>query len=158
MIRLAPSAVLIALCAGCASYSGGSLVPGRATEAEVEASMGPSAERRPGPNGEVVRYYSRLPSGREVYAARFGADGRLIAIEQRLTPENVALLVPGKSTEAEVRDLFGPPYRVVDFPRLKTRLWMYPMRGAATDMTLNVEFFADGRVREVRMYDEPTMQ
>src|SRR4051812_10112259 len=102
-VNVAPSmrhtfiACLLIAVAGCAGFAGAGLVPGVATEAEVEKVMGPSADRRQRSDGEVVRYYSRLPAGREVYAARFGRDGKLIAIEQRLTREFAARLVPGKS-------------------------------------------------------------
>jgi hypothetical protein len=143
------------LLAGCAGYSGAGLVPGVATEAEVEKAMGPSTDRRQHPGGETVRFYSRLPAGRETYAARFGADGKLIAIEQRLTRDNAELLVAGKSTIEDVRDLLGPPWQKFDFPRQRTTLWLYPMHDGAVRYQLNVEFFADGRVKEWRLFDEP---
>src|SRR5205807_5241705 len=71
------SRLLIAIAAplflvGCASYDGHSLIPGKSTETDVEALMGASADRRTGRNGETVRYYSRLPFGRVIFAARFG--------------------------------------------------------------------------------------
>ena len=134
--------------AGCAAYSGAGLVPGVATEAEVEKAMGPSVDRRQ-VRGETVRFYSRLPAGRAMYAARFGADGKLIAIEQRLSRENVEKLVRRETTSDDVRDLFGPPYKKLDFPRLKTQVWQYPMMDVATRQILNVEFGADGRVKDV---------
>lgn len=116
--------------------------------------MGPSAERRQ-VAGETVLFYSRLPAGREMYAARFGADGRLIAIEQRLTRENAQTLVAKQSTKEDVRNLFGPPFRVNDYPRLTRQVWLYPMHEGAVRFTLNVDFTADGRVYEVKLYDEP---
>ena len=116
--------------------------------------MGPSADRRQQPGGETVRYYSRLPAGRAMYAARFGADGKLIAIEQRLTRENVEKLVPKQSTTEDVRDLLGPPYRVNHYPRLSRQVWLYPMLEGAARYTLNVDFTADSRVYEVKLYDE----
>lgn len=143
-------ALLIAACAG---FSGSGLVPGVATEAEVEKAMGPSAERRQLRNGETVRFYSRLPEGREMYAARFGADGKLIDIEQRLTRENANKLIPQQSTAEDVRDLFGPPYRKVDYPRTARQVWLYPMLEGAVRMTLNIDLTSDGRVFEVRLYD-----
>ena len=146
---------LIVALAGCAGYSGAGLAPGVATEAEVEKVMGPSADRRQRADGEVVRYYSRLPAGREMYAARFGRDGKLIAVEQRLTREVAARLVPGKSTSEEVRDLLGPPNRILSFPRIDSEVWLYPMHEGAVRMVLNVDFAAGGIVREVRLYDEP---
>src|SRR6185436_10130099 len=111
---------------GCVSDSGRGLVPGQATEAQVEAQMGPSADRRQS-GAETVRYYPRLPHGRETYAARFGADGKLIAIEQRLTEENVARLKPDRSRAEEVRDLLGPPYRTSRYPLSQREVWQYPM-------------------------------
>ena len=81
--------VLLLLVAGCASFTGRGLVPGQSTVADVENTMGPAADKRPGANGETVYYYPRLPWGYESYAARIGADGRLVRIEQRLTEENI---------------------------------------------------------------------
>ena len=147
------SLLLAAFAAGCATYSGAGLVPGVATEAEVEKVMGPSADRRQ-VHGETVRFYPRLPAGREIYAARFGADGKLIAIEQRLTRENMEKLVRRQTTTEDVRDLFGPPYRKLDFPRLATQVWQYPMSDVATRQILNVEFSADGRIKDVLLTED----
>ena len=145
--------LVAAIAAGCAAYSGAGLVAGVATEAEVEKAMGPSADRRQR-GGETIRFYSRLPAGREVYAARFGADGKLIAIEQRLTRENADKLVRRQSTTDDVRDLLGPPYRTFDFPRLGTQVWLYPMAYGATRQILNVEFTRDGRVHDVLLTED----
>jgi hypothetical protein len=119
----------------------------------VEKAMGPSADRRQ-VGGETVRFYSRLPAGREMYAARFGADGKLIAIEQRLTRENAQLLVPKQSTFEDARNLFGPPWRIHDYPRLSRQVWLYPMHEGAVRFTLNVEFTADGKLSEVVLFDD----
>jgi hypothetical protein len=116
--------------------------------------MGPSVDRRQRPGGEAARYYSRLPAGRETYVARFGGDGKLIAIEQRLTRENAEKLVPKQSTSDDVLELFGPPYRKIELSRLDTQLWLYPMHEGAVRFVINVEFTADGRVHDVRLYDE----
>ena len=144
---------MVLIVAGCAAYSGTGLVPGVATEAEVEKAMGPSADRRQ-VQGETVRFYSRLPAGRAMYAARFGADGKLIAIEQRLTRDNMEKLVRRETTAEEVRDLLGPPHRKLDFPRLKTQVWQYPMSDVATRQILNVEFSADGRIKDVLLTED----
>lgn len=141
---------------GCAWYSGRGLVPGQSSVAEVEALMGPASDRRTGPAGETVRYYSRLPAGRDIYAARFGPDGKLKALEQRLTPESVAKIIPGRMRADDVRELLGPPWRVDDFPRLEREIWTYPMR--ANDPVLRelyVQFSRDGVVREVLLMDDP---
>ena len=149
------SIAAILLAAGCAGYDGRGLVPGQSSAAEVEALMGPASDTRKAANGETVRYYSRLPAGRDMYAARIGPDGRLIAIEQRLTEEYVAKLRPGSSRADDVRDVLGPPYRVDAFPRLEREIWTYPAHGLTTDKLLIVQLSGDGVLREVFMMDDP---
>lgn len=145
-----------AMLAGCASYSGRGLVPGQSSAEEVEALMGPAAELRPGAGGETVRYYSRQPNGRQMYATRIGPDGKLRAIEQRLTEANIARLTPGTSRAADVRDLFGPPYRVDSFARLAREVWTYKIYGNGyLPMDLFVQLSSDGVVREVMVIDDP---
>src|SRR5258708_7869172 len=122
--------------AGCAGFSGSNLVPGVATEADAERVMGPSVDRRERKDGEVVRYYSRLPAGRAMYAARFGSDGKLIAIEQRLTREFAKQLIPGKSTKEDTRDLIGPPYRIQSYPAISSEVLLHPMNDRPVRMPL----------------------
>jgi hypothetical protein len=141
--------------ASCASYDGRSLIPGKSTDAEVEALMGPSADRRSGPNGETVRYYSRLPFGRVIFAARFGPDGRLKALEQRLIEDNFERLKSGGSRADDVRELLGPPYRVEQFPRMQREIWTYQWQGLTSDRLLLVQFSADGIIREVYKIEDP---
>jgi len=118
--------------------------------------MGPSAERRPGAGGETVRYYPRQPNGRQTFAARIGPDGKLRAIEQRLTVENLATLAPGASLADDVRNLFGPPYRVDKLARQAREVWTYKMYGDGyLPKDLYVQMSADGVVREVIMIDDP---
>ena len=148
--------VLVLALTGCAGFSGQGLVPGQSSAEEVEALMGPAADTRQGPGGETVRYYSRLPYGREMYAARIGSDGKLHVLEQRLTDENVAKLRPGVSRADEVRDLIGPPYRVDTFQRLEREVWSYKMYDRGTwPKDLYVQFSRDGIVREVITLDDP---
>lgn len=141
--------------AGCASFSGRGLVPGQSSADEVEALMGPAADRRQGPGGETVRYYSRQPNGRQMYAARIGQDGKLRALEQRLTEANLAKLIAGSSRADDVRDLFGPPYRIDAFPRLARDVWTYKMYSSNQPKDLYVQLSHDGVVREVMMIDDP---
>ena len=156
---LAPLAILVAitiLLGGCAVSPQSVLKPGSSTETDVEARMGPSADRRQTRNGETVRYYSRLPSERVSYAARFGADGKLISIEQRLTRANVSKIVPGKWSVEDVRDLLGPPYEVLHFPGQEAEVWTYPMRDIMSPIVTNIEFGPDRLVREILVHDDPT--
>ncbi len=148
------------LLAGCASYSGNSLVAGKSTAAEVEALMGKPAERVDKPGGGSVFYYPRGPAGRETYAVSIGADRRVQSVEQRLTDANIAKLVRGASTSTEVRELFGPPSLTERLPRLERDVWEYRMDPISMPNLLLVQFSYDGIVREVfKMRDysaEPT--
>lgn len=148
------ASLVVLIVAGCAGFSGRGLVPGQSTADEVEALMGPSAERRQGPDGQTVRFYSREPYGRQIYAARIGADGRLVALEQRLTDENVARLRSGMRAD-DVRDLIGPPYRVDALSRLERDVWTYKMYSGGAEKDLYVQLSRDGVVREVMLVDDP---
>ena len=145
---------LIFLLAGCASDDGRGLVAGQSTAADVNAAMGRPAEQRRGANGETVYYYPRLPWGHVSYAARVGADGKLIALEQRLTEDNIKLVVPGKSTMKEVHDLLGPPWEPLARPH--RAIWTYPMRipSDPTPKWFVVQMSSDGVVREAFLMDD----
>jgi hypothetical protein len=138
-----------ALFSGCASYSGQGLVTGKSTAAEVEALMGKPAERVEKPGGGSVLYYPRGPMGRETYAVVLGADGKVQAVEQRLTDANIAKLVLGTTTAREVREIFGPPPTTTRLPRLQRDVWEYPMDPISMPYLLLVQFSDDGIVREV---------
>ena len=144
-------ACLFVLLAACAS--GPKLVPGQSTVADVEAKH-PAEKRVVG--GETVYYFPELPWGYVSYAARIGADGRLIAVEQRLTEENVAKVVRGKTTGDEVRDLLGPPWEPIHYARMERDVWTYPMRIAAdpTPKWFVVQLSPDGLVRETYLFDD----
>jgi len=143
--------------ASCAGYDGRSLTPGVSTGADVEKLMGPSAEKRAGAEGETVLWFPRLPYGRVSYAARIGKDDKLIAVEQRLTAENVGNLKVGVSRENDVRDLLGPPNRVDWFERKQVSAWTYQAQGIEPQIIV-VELSKDGVVRAAYMYNDASMQ
>jgi hypothetical protein len=145
---------LVLLGGGCAGYDGRSLVPGQASTADVEKAMGRAAEQRAAQDGETVLWFPRLPYGRVSYAARIGEDGKLVAVEQRLTRENLDRLKPGAARESDVRDLLGPPQRVDAFPRLERQAWTYQAQGIQPQLIV-VQFSQDRILREVYMFDDP---
>lgn len=151
------AAACTALLAGCAGYyEGRGLVAGRSSAAEVEALMGPSAYERAGPGGERTVFYSRQPYGRRIFAARIGADGRLLALEQTLTEENIAKLEPNRTRRDEVLGLLGPPYGVTWFARQQREVWEYKTYGLPEPFkVLYVQLSPDGVVREVYSMDDP---
>jgi hypothetical protein len=150
--------LLLLLAAGCASYDGRGLVPGQSTLAEVEALMGPAADKRPAAGGQTVYYYSRLPFGNATYAARIAPDGKLIALEQRLTLENFDKLKPGVTRAEEVLDLLGPPYRPMKQASTGVEIWTYPflVSGFPLPRWFIAHISPDGILREKNMIDDPT--
>ena len=149
------AAVCVVLLAGCPVATSPTSTAGESTAAEVEAVMGPAAAKRPGPDGETVLWFPRMPYGDGTYAARVSADGRLIAIEQRLTEENIARIERGKSTADSVLDLVGPPYRVDQFARMEREIWTYKMQVFPFPKALFVQLSPDRVVREVYYMDDP---
>ena len=148
--RLAAAALAALLAAGCASFDGHTLVPGRSTRGEVLALMGPPAQEVAGADGGTVLYFPRLPAGRQTFVATLGRDGVLAsAVEQRLTRENFAKLVSGTTTAKDVRELLGPPERPVRFERQARDVWEYPYRYYEERRVLWVQFSYDGVVQEV---------
>ena len=143
------------LLAGCASYSGRGLVPGRSSAAEVEALMGAPALKLALPGGGQVWYYPRGPMGWDTYAVRIGPDGVMRAIEQRLTVENVARLEPGVATMRDVQALLGPPFEVSRFERMKRTVWGYKIREAPWWWNFWLRFSDDGVLREVVKLPDP---
>jgi hypothetical protein len=155
-VRLVLVLAFAVLVAGCASEGRG-LVPGQSTAADVEARMGRAAEKRPAPGGETVYYYPRLPWGYATYAARIAPDGRLVAIEQRLTEANTELLKVGATRAEQVRDLLGPPFEPMHQRLSGKDLWTYPMRiaGYPTPRWFLVQISPEGVLTEKYFIDDP---
>jgi hypothetical protein len=144
-------AIVVSL-AGCATSR--DLTPAQSTLADVEAALGAPAERRQ-VGGETWLYYPQQPYGRKVRVARVGGDGRLIAVEQRLSEEYIAKLIPNQSSREDVLALFGRPYERLNVPRMERDMWTWYMRQYGTlPATLNVQMSPDGLVREIYVLDD----
>jgi len=148
-MRWASALLASLLVAGCASFDGHTLVPGKSTLAEVEALMGTPAEVLATADGGRTLYYPRLPMGRQTYAVRVGKDGVLQSIEQRLTRENFGKLVAGTTTAKEVRELLGPTHLAVRYERRQRDVWEYTYRHYEEYRVLWVYFSYDGVVQEM---------
>jgi len=157
-IAFALAAALLAMvtASGCASFDGRGLAPGQSSAADVERVMGAPAEKRQ-VGAETWYFYSRQPYGRVMYVARVAPDGRLVSLEQRLNDATVAKIVPNSTRAQEVRDLLGPPYTAVQFPRLERDIWTWWMRhygDPGIPVELVVQMSPDGVVREVYMLQQ----
>lgn len=145
--------VIALLAAGCVS-TGADLKPGLSTLADVEKSMGRPAEVQKTANGETVLWYP-APVAKLSYAARVAPDGRLIAVEQRMTERNIAMIQLNRSTRAEVRELLGPPWQVTHYSRMEREVWTYPVYNRPMHKELYVQFSPDGVVRESWLVVDP---
>jgi hypothetical protein len=155
-VKLAISLVLAAvLAAGCAgAHYGAGLVPGESSIDDVRASMGEPTVVHELDDGGEMWWYSKLPNGRENYAAHIDPDGWLVSFEQRLKPEFIARLRPNESTAADVFATLGPPYRKFKHPAKDRESWEYPLWTTPDTQTLFVDLSSDLVVREVyQLYD-----
>jgi len=152
---LAALIAVTGILAGCAGFDGRGLQPG-ASAGDVEALMGQPADKRT-KGGETWLYFPRQPYGFATYVARIGADGKLVAIEQRLTDDNIAKIVRDKSTMQDVRDLFGPPYTDTNFPRMQREIFEYRYHSERSTVpyALYVQFSPDGVAREIYSVSDP---
>ncbi len=106
-------------------------------------------------NGETWRYFPNQPFGRNVMVERVAPDGKVIAVEQRLSEEYIARLMPNHSRKQDVLELFGPPYETALYPRMDREVWSWHMRQyGMLPVGLHVQMSPDGVVREVLLLDE----
>ena len=64
--------------------------------------------------------------------------------------QTLSKLVPGETSQAQVRELLGPPLRVTRFDRMQRDVWEYRRYENPTDeRQVAVQFSDDGVVREV---------
>jgi hypothetical protein len=150
--------ILATLLAGCASYDGRGLVPGTSSEADVERTMGVPAEKIASADGGSTWFYPHGPMGRDTFAVRIAADGKMLSVEQVLTENNFPKLVAGTSTSRDARLVLGPPSRVFQSPRQQREIWEYPYYNTVqVPFILNVQFSGDGVVRELVTIRDPSM-
>ena len=156
--------------AGCDQQRIKELEEGVATEADVRARFGEpekiwdardmaslplpgaAAER-----GSRTLEYDRQPAGHVNYMITIGADGRMTALRQVLTPQNFAAVVPGMPMET-VRKMLGKPMKITPYA-LKRELhydWRY-LNPPSTAMIFTVVFDADLRVASTASYVEESV-
>lgn len=99
---------------GCDAQRIAELEEGVSTEADVRQRFGAPEAVWDGPDGTRVYEYNRQPAGHQNYMITIGADGRMAALRQVLTPQNFEKVVPGMPMEA-VRRALGKPMKVMSF-------------------------------------------
>ncbi|MBB1600707.1 outer membrane protein assembly factor BamE [Variovorax sp. UMC13] len=112
--------LLLAL-AACDNQAIRELEEGVATEADVRARFGTPENVWDSPAGRVFEY-NRQPQGQKNYMITIGADGRMSALRQVLTPQNFAKVQPGMAME-ELRKLLGKPAKVTPYALKRETEW-----------------------------------
>lgn len=130
----------LALLGGCAMP--GSIVPGSTSADELVKRLGSPTDKRNNPQGGEFWEYAYGPEGTETWL--FGVDkGMVRSSTQLLTEERLRQIVPGKTTEAEVRELLGRPREIV---RLRGEtVWEWRVSIGPSLGTYVVRFGPDGR-------------
>lgn len=111
--------------AACDPKHIGELEEGVSTEADVRARFGEPENiwEAPGPGrGSRVFEYNRQPAGQKNYMITIGADGKMSALRQVLTPENFARVQPGLMME-DLRKLLGKPAKVTPYALKRETEW-----------------------------------
>ena len=145
----ATAAMALALLAtsGCDPQRISELEPGRSTEVDVRDRFGVPDNIWDAGGGLRTFEYNRQPAGQRNYMIDIGADGRLVAVRQVLSPENFARIQSGMDM-AEVRRLLGRPEETLRF-RLKPdeEVWTWRIDETTEKIEyFNAYFGADGRL------------
>ena len=144
------TALLVLLLAGCVTFEGSGLLPGQSKADDVQKAMGAPSDRILFPDGSATWFYTTAPMGRTTHAVHLSPEGVVKSIEQVLTQQSIAKLVPGTTTSAQVREILGPPGRISRMDRQQRNVWEYRMyNDAQDDFDLYVQLSDDDVVREV---------
>ncbi|MDR7272326.1 hypothetical protein J2X20_005000 [Pelomonas saccharophila] len=141
-MRLAALALCTALLAGCATPDRDArLQPGVSREAEVVALYGQPGRVWPEADGGRTLEYSSQPMGRHCYMVRLAADGRLVGVQDGLSPAGRALIQPGMAPE-QVSRLLGRERTRVFFRLSGEDVWDWTIEPDQTGygMRFNVHF------------------
>lgn len=146
-MRLIPALALSVLMAGCATPDRDArLQPGISTARDVVVHHGQPRRVWPEADGGQTLEYSSQPMGRHAYMVRLAADGRLVGIEDGLSPAGRARIQPGMTPE-QVSRLLGKERSRVFFALSGEEVWDWTIEPdqAGYGMRFNVHF-KDGLV------------
>ena len=106
-------------------------------------------------NGARTFDYPRQPAGQVNYMITIGADGKMSALRQVLTPENFARVRPGMGGE-DVRRMLGKPARQVPYELKREIVWSWKFLEPPSDKkAFNVVFSPDYRVLRTEVDADP---
>jgi hypothetical protein len=141
LIRITAVLLIAGFLGGCAMP--GAVVANATTADELLMRLGQPTDKRVYPQGGEFWEYAYGPEGTETWL--FGIDqGRMVrSSEQLLSEERLRRIMPGKTTESEVRALLGKPGDITRY-REETA-WEWRARIGPDMGVYVVRFGADGR-------------
>ena len=148
------------LLAACDPQAISELEEGVSTEADVRERFGAPEAVWDGPDGEQIYEYNRQPAGHTNYMISIGADGKMAALRQVLTPQNFARIEPGMAME-DVRRMLGKPMKITSYA-LKRQIhydWRYQDGPNTSDAKIfTVVFDSDLKVVSTGSMSDPALQ
>lgn len=144
-----------ALLAACDARRIEKLEEGVATEADVRQQFGDPVTITEGADGSKTMEYPRQPEGSTNYLITIGADGRMSALRQLLTPATFAKVRPGL-TKDEVRRMLGKPAKTQRFAlKPDEEIWDWRFLDGGVPKMFSVTFGGDARVITTAVGNDP---
>ena len=131
------------------------LEEGVATEADVRQQFGDPVTITEKADGSKIMEYPRQPEGSTNYLITIGADGKMSALRQLLSPANFAKVQPGLAKD-EVRKLLGKPAKTQRFAlKPDEEIWDWRFIESGVPKVFSVTFGGDARVMSTAVGNDP---
>jgi outer membrane protein assembly factor BamE (lipoprotein component of BamABCDE complex) len=140
---------------GCDQAAIDKLEEGVSTEADVKRELGEPLTVFDDGNGVRTLEYPRQPEGHRNYMITIGADGKMTALRQVLTPVYFAKVQSGLGKE-EVRRILGRPAKVVPYELKKETEWEWKFMDGTQAKLFVVTFNSLGQVVKTAELIEPS--
>jgi hypothetical protein len=147
-LRILAAAALLAACSG---YGPVNVSPGQSAD-QVAQSMGPPTGRYALPQGGTRLEYARGPYGKHTFMIDLDANNRVRTVQQVLTEENFATILPGATRDEVLLKLGRPSERRGAF--LGRELWQYRYDAIFCQWFV-VTMNPDGHVRDAGYVPDP---
>lgn len=138
------------------SMAFGGLKVGESTVEDVRQQAGKPEMVWEDDDGAQRLEYPRGPNGLTTWMLDFDADGKLVAMTQALTAQNIAQVVPGMAQD-DVRRLLGKPATVARYALSREEVWSWHWAegGVDGDGMFNAHFSPEGLVIRTSRSDAP---
>lgn len=150
---------LVGLLSACDPQRISELEEGVSTEADVRERFGTPEAVWEGEDGAQIYEYNRQPAGHTNYMITIGADGKMSALRQVLTPRTFAQVTPGMPMEA-VRRMLGKPMKITEYALKRETHYdwrYYENPGVGESQVFTVVFDADLKVVRTMSVRDPDL-